>query len=1253
MAIVRLKRKKQESPIGYEQEQSPEENASLLQQLGSGALSTMHTVGSVLSAPSRWTWGTINGLAGGEGGYGNMSLTDSTGGVELSHVLGNMGLLQKNDPNSWEWMDPVRGLVDIAGDPTTYLNPLPLTAKGLGLIKGAGKAAPKIAGEAAEAASEAVARSADDLASPVAEEVANASRWADDGIYKNAAEAQAAAQSIRGMPLHEDLGGLYGSVRGTGDNIHTGPIPDDGLLGMANVPKKGYSYEDLVKVAERGDPEEIAYFQKQGLLGNGLGDLLDAYKAKQSPSMDDVFRTADSTLEPAAPVFNRAQYPPATAIQPQEILAAGMNPLHDMPLVEQIRQGYRGVGGIQLPFMKPLTTGATGPAVAALAEKTYIPQALDYIGRSAVMRGVRAKLDWRTRNVFDEDLQPHIMKASEQKSTLDQASTRDAIYDLEDRIRLGINSPEMVRQSRMANEGVDPKYASIDGTYNDDVLKVSSRVRAENQRRGGFGERFGFFNKHVDEAGIEHAPRSINPNYGKSAGGVKDRAVQFRGHKKGTEGVEEILTDRKILKKIEEDIAGGQSKEKSIRAISGYIRRVYGKGMKDRHGRLRGPALDVYQERYVSSKSGKSKSRTLKMAKYLYEHPDVMKHGLFTNDPIHDTLQYNLKNNFLQTHVPAILDAAAAHIKRGAGEAAKKTGRHGTAEDLIKITRMKKRSGAQFVDEMARRTGLPAAKIKSLPLSEGFIENAKRAMSSPLQQAAVPEVSGFFKSLMTAWKARTLAHPSTRARDYLSALMQNKLMKHSSPIGDSEAKAILGGGQLTGYADDPLVEMSLRRAGAEATPETETMAMRAALGAGHPVQHGVVGDLPEASYGVTAEDMLVNSPGHSPRSWGRFGSDVKQIASGKTFNPASQEWQPTRWRDMLNPFAVRGAFGYEKSLNPRYVLSEYLAHHGDTSTRLASTLGQADQGLPLAEAIRRTNSSLVDYNPETFSNFERNLKMYGVPFYGFSSRMAKHTAGELATNPGGLTAQMVKASGRASQGDPSVPDEVNSSASIPFRWPWVQDDGSKNFMAGFGFMHEDPINKFGALLRGDAPGLFKSVGGMVGPLFKPAIELGTGVSLFNGEEIDSLDPSLGRTLSNLGVMTGLRPDGTRPVDMGDRGWTDRLIGYSPFGRDANTIRMLTDVRPSKSVLDKALQLSTGYRTTSITPERQQKILRKRLEKAAKGLGAREISNVSFSPEQMDAIKARDPQTAENLQKLQRIIRSMQRRNTAKKKEKSK
>ena len=121
---------------------SVEESSSLISKAGGAAASGLHTVGSILSTPSRVLWGGVNGLMGGEGGFGNMNPFDSTGGIELSHVLGNAGVIAKNDPHAWELMPGVgsdgkvnlgdlgRGLVDIAGDPLSWALPLGLTKAG-------------------------------------------------------------------------------------------------------------------------------------------------------------------------------------------------------------------------------------------------------------------------------------------------------------------------------------------------------------------------------------------------------------------------------------------------------------------------------------------------------------------------------------------------------------------------------------------------------------------------------------------------------------------------------------------------------------------------------------------------------------------------------------------------------------------------------------------------------------------------------------------------------------------------------------------------------------------------------------------------------------------------------------------------------------------------------------------------------------------------------------------------------------------
>lgn len=115
------------------------DDSSILRDIGSVGLSGLHTAGSILSTPSRVIWGGVNAALGGEGGWGNLDPFDMTGGIQLSDVLANQGVIAKNDPTQWEWMDPVRGLIDIGGDPTTYA--------GIGGLTRAGQAAAKAGGK--------------------------------------------------------------------------------------------------------------------------------------------------------------------------------------------------------------------------------------------------------------------------------------------------------------------------------------------------------------------------------------------------------------------------------------------------------------------------------------------------------------------------------------------------------------------------------------------------------------------------------------------------------------------------------------------------------------------------------------------------------------------------------------------------------------------------------------------------------------------------------------------------------------------------------------------------------------------------------------------------------------------------------------------------------------------------------------------------------------------------------------------------
>lgn len=141
-----IRRKGKKSAVEQPQELTQEDQSDLLSKAGATAMSGLHTVGSILSWPSRLVHGAINAAVGGKEGFGENYLNpfDSRGGVEGSRHLINAGILAENNPNEWEWGDLGRGVADIALDPTTWVGP-GLTKAGLKASKTAGEVAGKSA----------------------------------------------------------------------------------------------------------------------------------------------------------------------------------------------------------------------------------------------------------------------------------------------------------------------------------------------------------------------------------------------------------------------------------------------------------------------------------------------------------------------------------------------------------------------------------------------------------------------------------------------------------------------------------------------------------------------------------------------------------------------------------------------------------------------------------------------------------------------------------------------------------------------------------------------------------------------------------------------------------------------------------------------------------------------------------------------------------------------------------------------------
>ena len=296
---------------------------------------------------------------------------------------------------------------------------------------------------------------------------------------------------------------------------------------------------------------------------------------------------------------------------------------------------------------------------------------------------------------------------------------------------------------------------------------------------------------------------------------------------------------------------------------------------------------------------------------------------------------------------------------------------------------------------------------------------------------------------------------------------------------------------------------------------------------------------------------------------------------------------------------------------------------------------------PAAGVVEYDGRNIADYDPETFTRFERDVLKQLAPFYSFGSRMGSHTAGELATNPGGLTAQLIKAEDRAHAQDPSVPDHVLAGTALPLG---ELDDGTKRFLTGAGLMHEPSVNTLGSAIAGLAhKDSLRHAGydvlSMANPLIKVPGEYVTGQSFFKrGQMQDELTPNVGQMMADIGTRTGLRESDAGPVKFPGSNALEMALQVSPFARLASTGRSLTDTR--KGIPEKVINTLTGARLTDVSPKSQQYTLINRAQKLAKESGAKAREDVYFSKSDLEALDKSNPKLAARQRELQLLLKQI-------------
>lgn len=805
-------------------------------------------------------------------------------------------------------------------------------------------------------------------------------------------------------------------------------------------------------------------------------------------------------------------------------------------------------------------------------------------------------------------------------------------------------------------------------------------------------------------------PRDPRPLLGTNAAAV-GRLEVFKGFKEGTEGVQELLTNptwQDLIDDFSDAVeSGGRAKAldpvtgdpigKSLPAKSALLKSIRDR-IENEYGDRIVPAFQKASEKDPSkllfrTQDGKLVSRTreqiaahgqelpdgnvlyaltrfgkpageellapvmadryAELAKQIVGHSVYREKGLFTNHYMVDAYhgieaerhaQVATENVFDMLANPAVVSGSLKRVLEATGEEATTIG------DVLKQMRVNPDRGAELIAER-RGLALPAEgterasalqKIRKQVIDPQYRDELLEPWDNFSAPQEVGTLGKLFDSSTALFKAGVLSWIARYVRDVTSGAVRNVEAGLMGPFSGAkagvQAHGLLQNKSVAGLAEIPAVRDWVAKQGLELSDETASNAVRemyASMKASPSYQNTDVTGVGQAIGGLG--EFLQQIPGRGAAG-GILPSTARVVRTAAALEPGSS----------LNPLKVRGVYDLAGNIRRESEFGvaragDMIGRYTDDINRLTPFIVQLKKGADPAEAMTRIGQAQVEYAPRSFTKFERQLKRI-FPFYSFSSRQIPYLTRELIQRPGGRLGQLLRAQRLASESDRPLPEHVSQTAAIPLG---ESDDGTQRFLTGLGLMHEDPLSLVGTPLNMLTEGLSRA-----NPLLKAPLELATGESFFQrgpmgGRDIADLDPALGRTLTNVGLLSEL-PGGGAPA-VGGR-VTEHLLSNSPLARLLTTARTLTDPRkrlggtvlPGESLVN----VFTGLRISDVSPAQQDRALEDAIGATARGeLGGRIHERVYIPKAILDETRQRDPAAAERMEafnQLQRLVDKRQR-----------
>lgn len=320
--------------------------------------------------------------------------------------------------------------------------------------------------------------------------------------------------------------------------------------------------------------------------------------------------------------------------------------------------------------------------------------------------------------------------------------------------------------------------------------------------------------------------------------------------------------------------------------------------------------------------------------------------------------------------------------------------------------------------------------------------------------------------------------------------------------------------------------------------------------------------------------------------------------------------RPVPW----NIFALRNSEG-----NPNWLLElgDRAAEGSDAFNRIGTYLTRVRKGDAPAAAKAVADLTQINYRPEAFTAFERDILKRLVPFYSYTKGITPLVAQELLTNPSGLMGQSIRTINRLAEPseDRFTPEYLRQSAALPidpsFPLLGVDTPGISRVLTNIDLPHEGLLNLLtpgtGNTFTGRLIDTLTKTGqnllGQTNPLLKAPLEFMTNRQFYSGRQLSDL----------YSLAEQLDLPGGRLID--------QIVFNAPGGsRVVGAARQLMDQRisPQERAAKFLFNALTGMKVQDVDQERTARLAARttlnQLLDQAKGMSTYE--NLFIKPEEL-------------------------------------